>query len=168
MAETLTTDEKPYRAAGVLKQFHSDCIDFKHIEKLEDKTKKCQILLDRHLIHKTSVQQQIEMAKAKGWTVTAEHVATNERQMTHCLQTQLIEDIIATQKNNRGTMAQNRYKRPQAAMMSTLSSGVVDERHHFTSISADIPLPKRTKLEPNYFEADPEMQSLPFQEIANY
>ena len=107
------------------------------------------------------------MPEASKWKATAEHAQTNKRQMTHCLQTQLIEDMIATQKNSPSTMALNRYKRPQSCMMATLASNVVTERHHFTSVTADIPLPKRTKLESHYFEADKTLESLPFGDVAN-
>ena len=55
-----------------------------------------------------------------------------------------------------------------AAMMATLASDVVSERHHFTDINPNIPLSKKTKLEAHYFEADKTLQSLPFENVANY
>ena len=156
------------RAGPVLNEFKLDKEDFEYIEGLAGiKTKKCQDVLNRSLFHKTSVQQQVQMAVHCGWWVSRRQADTSKRQASHLLQTQIIEDINGTQKNNPGTMAVNRFKRPMASMMSTLQSNVLTTRHKFKTVNADIPLPKKVKLDVNYFEADPEMQSLPFEDIAN-
>ena len=52
-------------------------------------------------------------------------------------------------------------------MMSAISSGVLTERAQFKTVSTDIPLPKRAKLDASYFQSDPETQSIPFHELAN-
>ena len=64
-------------------------------------------------------------------------------------------------------MAHNRFKRPQSSMMSALKADIISECHDFETVSADIPLPKRQRLDDSYFEADPSRQSLRYEEISN-
>ena len=132
------------------------------------KTKKCQEVLERSLIKKTSNVQQIEMATQKGWKPSQEQADTNKRHMTHLLQTQAVEELIGHQKNHKGTSAINRCRRPLSAMLAGILSPVLTERHSFKTVSADIPLPKRSKLDAECFQADAAKQSLPFEELANY
>ena len=162
----LLNDEE--RAPSVMKEFKLLIQDFDHIKGLGDIiTKKCQEVLDRHVANKTSVEQQRLMAMSKDWRPSKEQAAVNERRFTQILQTFSVEEIIGFQKNNKATMAQNRYRRPLSSMMSAIESGVLTERAKFKTVSTDIPLPKRAKLGSGYFESSVEKQSLPSHELAN-
>ena len=52
-------------------------------------------------------------------------------------------------------------------MLSGLRANIIDDRHKFKTVAADVPLPKRRKLTLDYFQADAEKESLPFNEISN-
>ena len=91
----------PEKAAGALKQFRSDCDDYKRIMAQTDtKTKKCAEVLSRHLIHKTSVQQHFLIAESRGWKATHEQAEVSREHGSGLAQSQLIEDIIGHQKND--------------------------------------------------------------------
>ena len=78
-----------------------------------------------------------------------------------------MEDLIGHQKNNKATQAINRAKRPLPSMMAGLQANIIGNRHAFTNIPMDNPVPKRQRLDDHYFNASKKTQSLPFENVAN-
>ena len=101
------------RAEMVVRKFKSMIENYKHINALTDeKTKKCQEVMNRHIALKTSNIQHDEIFKLNGYVHDDDkQVAVVEDHMEALLQTQVIEDIIGHQRNNKQTLAINRFKR---------------------------------------------------------
>ena len=93
----------PEKCHGIMKQFQRDCEeDYNYIHRLGDaKTRKCAAALERHLVHKVSVIQHLLIAKNAGWKVTSDQADVSKRHGSGLSQSQIIEDMIGHQKNER-------------------------------------------------------------------
>jgi hypothetical protein len=83
------------------------------------------------------------------------------------VQTQIIEDIIGHQKNNKQCQAFLRYKRPASSMCAALAANVISERHQFQTVVADFAVQSKSdRLRRDHFQASRDGQSLPFHDVA--
>ena len=159
----------PSRAQKVLDEFHEDHSDMVYINSLVDeKTKACQLVMDRHLMRKTSNIQHVEIAKMKNWKASKDQADCAQRHGTGLMQSQIVEDIIGHQKNDKTTKAFNCFKRPISAMTTALKADIITNRHHFKTVATDIPIAKKRRLTEDHFHPNKLHQSLPFENIANY
>ena len=132
------------RAPAIIKQFMVDRDDFIYLTGIANKSKELVNVLGRDLFEKEVVKQHVRCAEKVGWRPDDLHRAVVKVQTSGLLQTQLIEDMIGSQKNNKSTQAVNKYKRPMLSMANALQAEIMDNRHNFSSISADMPLAKKT------------------------
>ena len=149
-------------------EFHEDYDIYVHLKGLAHKSKQLLLVLGRDLFEKENVKQHVRCATQMGWRASDEQRDTVTVQTSGLLQTQLIEDVIGSQKNSPSTQAVNKYKRPLAAMAATLQCEVIDNRHQFDTIQADLPLAKKRRLQDSDFKADISRQSLSYENISNY
>ena len=159
---------KTPRADECMKEFKGDHDINVHLKGLKNKSKKLELVLGRDLFEKEDVKQHVRIAERMGWRASDEQRTTLTIQTSGLLQTQLIEDVIGSQKNDSSTQAVNKYKRPMAAMASALQSEIIDNRHQFNAIEVDLPLAKKRRLQDVDFKADIEKQTLEFEQISNY
>lgn len=69
-------------------------------------------------------------------------------------------------KNAKLTMAQKRFKKPEASMHSVLKQNLLSTRHHYEEVLHDSPLlTKLSRLPPDSFRAKKKHRSMPFQEV---
>ena len=88
----------------------------------------------------------MEIAKSVDWRPHDKQREVVTRRLSGLAQTQLIEDLIGSQKNNTGSMTINRFKIPLTAMTASLSANVIDNRHRFHTVEADTPLAPKTSI----------------------
>jgi hypothetical protein len=154
---------------AVVDRFLSDRDAFKFVNEQANFGPRVKAVCARSLFHKTSVVQMDECLKRTGGLATHRVRAVVADHTTGLLQTQVIEDIIGHQKNNKQTQALQRYRRPVASMTAALGAHVLDERHKFETCSADYALKsKATRLKASHFLANREQQSLEFHRIASH
>lgn len=121
------------------------------------------------MFRKQSVQQLVAAVKDKaavGWEGDFAKVLRS-----HCrvaCPTQIIEDSFGTAKNAKIVRAARRYRRPEVAMSSILRHNVLDERHKWTTVSADTLVgAKSERLQKEDFQAKVDARSLPWQSVVS-
>lgn len=121
----------------------------------------------RSLFEKTSVMQVKECLQRTGFQWSRRLTELAESHVAGLVQTQIVEDVIGHQKNDKSTKARSRYHRPQASMCSALAAEVITERHKFRGVNADFAVKSKSdKLEAHHFHPTRARQSLDFHEIA--
>eukprot|EP00959_Pyramimonas_sp_CCMP1952_P054156 1132979-Pyramimonas_sp.AAC.1 len=76
--------------------------------------------MKRHLFNKVSVQQFIVACTELKFKIEVPLIKLVVPRVRGVLQTQIVEDIIGCQKNTRITMAQKKFKKPEASMGAVL------------------------------------------------
>lgn len=154
-------------AAQVVRLFKSDYEARCHMKEAHC-TPAMKLFLKRSAFNKTSVMKMVECFKLAGWQVTA---AIRKDVVGHScglMQTQIIEDIIGHQKNNKNTQAKLRCRRPVASMCAALAGDVISERHKFRTVSGDYALEsKADRLKGSHFRPEAKDASLKFSEIVS-
>jgi hypothetical protein len=155
---------------SVVKEFRVDFEDYMFISSEDvQRTGACEAALARSLFKKTSVNQMVECFKITHWVASPSVQQVAMDHSTGLMQTQIVEDIIGHEKNNKQSQPLLRYRRPVASYMAGLSGKVIQERHQFTPISPDVALlSKGDKLGDAHFYPSRDAQSLPFHDIASF
>ena len=156
------------RAFEVANEFKRDYNIRKQLKNIENKSKHLLLVLGRYLFETEHVKQHVRCFAKDDWKPTDAHRDTTRVQSSGLLQTQLIEDLIGNQKNDTQTQACNTYKRHMTAMASAIQADVIENRHNFTTVQADMPLANKRRLGDDDFKPDANLESLKFEEIANF
>ena len=103
----------PGKATATINEFLQDRKIKIDIEgKTDEITKGARLVLDRHILNKTSNIQHEKILQKFHGKPSPEHNKVLKKQATGLLQTQIVEDVINQQKNSPCTKAHNRFKRP--------------------------------------------------------
>lgn len=161
-------DGTPDGNSNLLEMFKRDIDIWAQLRKVEGKMRIQQALEKRHAFLKVSIQQYIQACHSLQFAAE-EPLRNLVRQRARLLiQTQIVEDIIGTQKNTDFTSAQKKFKKPEASMAAALRQEVLNKRHHHLPVSCDLNFEsKTTRLAACAFKSDMGDRSLDFGRIVS-
>jgi hypothetical protein len=146
--------------------------DRQHHQLLKDKphpSLQDQVVLKGDEFNTTAVMQYVEAFKETADVVTTAVRAITSKKVKGPLSTVLIEEINGVQKNRDRAKHSCAYRRPEACMAVTLQSGVISEKHRYTSVSPDLPVKsKMSRLPQEAFDHDIKHRSLPYSDLVGH
>lgn len=158
-------------AAGemtMVAKFKADYEAYLTLKSTEPMSVAMQLFLRRSTFATASTKQFVEMFQLTNWTMTRDITHVMHSHTGGLLQTQIIEDIIGQQKNDKRGKARQGLRRPVASWCAALAANVLMERHAFKTVSSDTAMfSKAHKLAPEMFKPSKLNQSLPFDEVAS-
>ena len=120
--------------------FWADAQAWRALLAIVGKTKVKQLVCDRHFFNLKTNQQWIAALTEFNFQYTAEFGDHVSRRGSGIAASQLIEDIIGIQKNNRVLVGNKLFRRPQVSMAHAIKSNVVSIKHKFETISSEDPI----------------------------
>ena len=115
------------------------------------------------MMNKTSVEQLIAAAEESNFEPSKDLLhMVNDRAST-TLPSLVVEEMFGAMKNSKFVRSTGRFRRPETSAATVLSKRVVDNRHRYTAIKAEVPLgTKGDRLPKEAFAEDSKKRSLPF------
>ena len=120
--------------------FQQDVEAWKVLAAIAGTTKVKKLICDRHLFNLKTNQQWIAALTEFDFQYTAEFGDHVGRRGSGIAASQLIEDIIGIQKNNRVLVGNKLFRRPQVSMAKAIKSSVVSTRHKYETIASEDPI----------------------------
>ena len=145
----------------------------KHIEtykkfvEAEGKRQVQQVILDRHPFGTTLGKRCME-AFAEDRPQSMDDWDELVSEMAQGLpQTQIVEDIIGSQKNSKTVRNYTKVERPEVFMSLVVDQNILEQRHRYTAIDMNVPMVGSTpKIQHSAFNHSPSTWSHPWEDIA--
>jgi hypothetical protein len=140
-----------------------DCEHWVIFADLEDKSNAQLLLQNRSVFKKVSVIQLMAALKDTAGVITDDFLELLHNRARGLFGTQIAEDLIGAQKNNKDVKTGRKFRRPEYSMAAGIKGKVLEERHHFIAPNMDTPMQAKTvRLDASCFSIRKEGRSLPF------
>jgi hypothetical protein len=152
-----------HQAVATMAEFRADLAIWRSFSERPEMTTGELKVRRRHLFNLTSNRQYIEADKDLQGTVTAELIRLVDGRHSGCFVTQAVEEMIGVQKNFRQFKGKRKLRTPARSFANVLSSALLEERHHFKPVSADIAFARQQVfMDKDSFQAEQGNWSLKF------
>lgn len=128
---------------------------WEEFESYDDKSSHGRLIQSRSLFATTPVRQFVEAFKDVGWHPHPDIGLLLTKRSRALIGTQVVEDLINSQKNAGNGQHVSKYRKPETSMSWGIAQQVVDSKHKFLPMTLQHKLPGKSQRFPGWSEHQP-------------